>query len=443
LTKEFGQAPALAGVENAAEVEDAIWEWGEKGVRSKYFKRWFGDWELARDLTIKKQALPQDKAESDKAIKKLKEDAKKAIDKLRGKEIKNLETGTVAQINTKQRNKLLSKDASDKSKNNGFEIDEHYLAAGIIDKLFEHAVLVGTFKDEAGDVNVESIKRFVSPFRFGADGAIHYAYLTVKKSVEHGHKVYSLELQGIEKLGQEIKKLGLSGNTLDDKRATNPSLDEIIERLNTKVKELQNVSKAVDEKGLPLFLYHGTRRPDRVGDVFDPKRATSGPMAFWTTSEEVAWSYANNKEDTSLYYDIDPDDVYSETKNGFVVNVKGKETGLTQYGKKLTRKQNDQLFAKIKNIGMDEDSGNLIYGNGSFTDNATLNYMYQDNNYSAVDTLIQLIAENVDPSQANEFISQALNFIGIEAKELKDNPFVFKKARSIVDFAMPSNQIKE
>jgi hypothetical protein len=46
--------------------------------------------------------------------------------------------------------------------------------------------------------------------------------------------------------------------------------------------------------------YHGAKRPDRIGSVFQRKRATSGPMAFFTSEPELASSYAKGKEDTSL-----------------------------------------------------------------------------------------------------------------------------------------------
>jgi len=49
-----------------------------------------------------------------------------------------------------------------------------------------------------------------------------------------------------------------------------------------------------------LEAYHGTARPDRVGTVFQKKRATSGPMAFFTSNPELASSYAKGKADTSL-----------------------------------------------------------------------------------------------------------------------------------------------
>ncbi len=59
-------------------------------------------------------------------------------------------------------------------------------------------------------------------------------------------------------------------------------------------------SKVVDELGAPIRVFHGTGRPDRVGDRFRKGRATSGPMAFFTMDPEVASKYAIGKKDTSL-----------------------------------------------------------------------------------------------------------------------------------------------
>ena len=50
----------------------------------------------------------------------------------------------------------------------------------------------------------------------------------------------------------------------------------------------------------PRGAFHGTQRPDRVGNIFDPKRATSGPMPFFTENAELASAYSERKRDTSL-----------------------------------------------------------------------------------------------------------------------------------------------
>jgi transcriptional regulator with XRE-family HTH domain len=68
--------------------------------------------------------------------------------------------------------------------------------------------------------------------------------------------------------------------------------------------------------------YHGANRVDRIvkSGKFDPKRATSGPMAFFTTKPEMASNYAVGKQDTSLYDDGD-------IQKYFTVSAKALETG--------------------------------------------------------------------------------------------------------------------
>lgn len=52
--------------------------------------------------------------------------------------------------------------------------------------------------------------------------------------------------------------------------------------------------------GDPIKVFHGSARPDRIGSRFRKSRATSGPMAFFTSNPEVANGYAMGKVDTSL-----------------------------------------------------------------------------------------------------------------------------------------------
>ena len=70
-------------------------------------------------------------------------------------------------------------------------------------------------------------------------------------------------------------------------------------------------SKARDENGNLKVYYHGTSRADRVGTVFDPERATSGPMAYFTDNEQIASNYARDKRDTSIAYDERYDSYYT------------------------------------------------------------------------------------------------------------------------------------
>ena len=67
------------------------------------------------------------------------------------------------------------------------------------------------------------------------------------------------------------------------------------------------VEKVAQRRGYTIHAYHGTARGDRVGNVFLPERATSGPMAFFTDNKEIAENYSKSKQDTSMAYDPDYD----------------------------------------------------------------------------------------------------------------------------------------
>lgn len=67
------------------------------------------------------------------------------------------------------------------------------------------------------------------------------------------------------------------------------------------------VDEAAKAAGYTVKAYHGTARSDRVGNVFLPERATSGPMAFFTDDRSVAEGYSKSKQDTSIAYDPDFD----------------------------------------------------------------------------------------------------------------------------------------
>lgn len=82
-------------------------------------------------------------------------------------------------------------------------------------------------------------------------------------------------------------------------------------------KVLNLVKTAANNKGYRIPAFHGTRRADRVGNKFLKTRATSGPMAFFTSDMDVARSYSVGKQDTSLQMPENYRDwfLYKLTKN--------------------------------------------------------------------------------------------------------------------------------
>lgn len=80
------------------------------------------------------------------------------------------------------------------------------------------------------------------------------------------------------------------------------------ELTNEQQEYFEDVAKELrDENGRIKPFYHGTTRADRVGYFFDYKKATSGPMAYFTDNEKIAGNYSRDKSDTSLAYDSDYD----------------------------------------------------------------------------------------------------------------------------------------
>ena len=129
-------------------------------------------------------------------------------------------------------------------------------------------------------------------------------------------------------------------------------------------------AKTTDEQGKLKPFYHGTGRADRVGNVFDPNRATSGPMAFFTDNQKIADNYAKDKADTSLAYDEMYDDYYTQ----FRTEINGKNVSVSEAWKYLSPVKRAEIREKAKHITLDDDYANIIYdeneqyGNGGFDD---------------------------------------------------------------------------
>ena len=147
------------------------------------FHEWIGAGERLADLTVSSGGATRQKAID-------------ALDGLSGRDLVNAETGIKARINTEQRRKILSGPAVKKTVRNGFSARQHFAAASKIEAAWNKATLVETEADRGGHKNIASIKRFAASLSIDGDPAS--AYITVKESTEHGHRIYSLELTEIK-----------------------------------------------------------------------------------------------------------------------------------------------------------------------------------------------------------------------------------------------------
>lgn len=116
----------------------------------------------------------------------------------------------------------------------------------------------------------------------------------------------------------------------------------------------------------PKRLYHGAKRLDRMGPKIDPKRATSGPMPYFTDSPEIASKYATSKQDTSLALED-----ATNYEKWFRVKVPGYRNAvdLDRAWFSLSSEQKAKIAELAPQIGKTDDGSEivLITGNKSGT----------------------------------------------------------------------------
>ena len=123
-------------------------------------------------------------------------------------------------------------------------------------------------------------------------------------------------------------------------------------------RQYKNVSsKLKDEFGNIKTYYHGTSRGDRVGNYFDPKRATSGPMAYFTDDPEIAGRYSKDKADTSIAYDSE----YDSYETQFRVERDGEDMSVIDLWYRLSPRERAEIKEKGKHITLDDDWENVVY----------------------------------------------------------------------------------
>ena len=216
-------------------------------------------------------------------------EAEDALDTLAGRDIVNRETGTPAQVNRTQRDKLVSDKARKKSNSNGFSNSAHFRAVANIDALFENASKVDDRDDLDGNPDILSIKRFVAPAII--DGEFAEAYITVKETV--GNKIYSLELD-------ELKKpSGIQGSTLPKDRYYIPEgYDKLLQKVEKAREFLEKNGKIADETS-------GTSRTDETNGPNDGPAIQHSVRHVWTGSaadyEQPSLHYVGSGEGAQVY----------------------------------------------------------------------------------------------------------------------------------------------
>lgn len=138
------------------------------------------------------------------------------------------------------------------------------------------------------------------------------------------------------------------------------------------------VDRAAEQAGYTIHAYHGTARADRVGNVFRPDRATSGPMAFFTDDRTLAEGYARGKQDTSVAYDSDYDSYQTQFRTRDTKT--GKDYSVYDIWNLIPFSERRKIEDKAKHIrGQWEEDGAVIYDPKTDDANGGWSYQVSDN----------------------------------------------------------------
>ncbi|MFT4154718.1 hypothetical protein [Parafilimonas sp.] len=268
-------------------------------VRTKRFKKWFGDWELMqKETTVHKADKP--KAQG------LKEHANEIADNVdkAGNVVKNDDTGKSVYISRGAIRKSLSESANKTPKLLPIEI----AAVAKIRELMKTAILAESYPDTKNVKEIQSMHRLYSAIEY--EGKTYRVKLTVKEYKENqkGEKgkdlgkdlYYTSEVSAVEVLGSYPVEAGGTGDgSRTNSRTQQPSTISATNLLQNAVKNNgekfnTDYSKVVDENGEPLAVYHGT---DANFNEFDKNagRKWAGKVGFWFTDKpDIAETFGNS-----------------------------------------------------------------------------------------------------------------------------------------------------
>lgn len=179
----------------------------------------------------------------------------------------------------------------------------------------------------------------------------------------------------------------------------------------------------LDDNGNIKRYFHGTARADRVGYYFNPERATSGPMAYFTDNRDIAANYSRDKADTSLAYE--GEDV-NDYHNQFVVDVDGEEVRLEDYWYQLPANKRIEYRERAGHITYDYDGEddtaliideNVNNGNGGYGADPYLNRQARGN---AFRMLIDAWLDSGDFFNEEERFLEVMDLLGVEGVRYKD-----------------------
>ena len=141
-------------------------------------------------------------------------------------DLPNDATGINASISSEGLNKMMSGPAIKKSIDNGFTPQEHFEAVGNVVALFKKSKLIAVRPDEKHNDQNVTIKRFVAQDTLQS-GKEADCLLTLKESYKNGHRIYSLELDEINKASLRWQPTKDGKSVYQDSVTGSPTADTI------------------------------------------------------------------------------------------------------------------------------------------------------------------------------------------------------------------------
>ena len=253
-------------------------------VRTKAFKRWFGDWEKAARIEKLKKTKPieitGDEVKPSDDLKEYKKNALEYGKTLQG-EYTNKDTGITIQLQRGRKNgglnEVLQHDYKDR---------EHLQSIAAIPQIIENATYIDSEpnNDIPKNPDVKEYQYYVCGLKIGGEDYTVRAVVAVDNK---GDRYYDHKLTNIEKgkLLDRINSQAIKNNGFGTTPGTKPTT-VVSEYKDSKLISLlqENSSKVVDENGEPMVVYHGT-------DTRASFNKFKGAMHFFTENKDIAGDF--------------------------------------------------------------------------------------------------------------------------------------------------------
>jgi hypothetical protein len=194
-----------------------------------------------------------------------------------------------------------------------------------------------------------------------------------------------------------------------------------IDRATAGKREFKSGEKVVVE------AYHGTQRPDRIGDIFKRSRATSGPMAFFTSDPELASNYAKGKSDTSLSRED------SGYETWFKYQPKGERTpvSIDRAWYRLTSEQRAKIAENAPRVTQNDD-GEIVFDQSNDRGLGGYDQHIKEARGNALHALVEEWLNSGALFNDEERFEDVLRKVGFPTQDVKydsphaEYPFVYK-----------------